>query len=180
MAAESLNHKSLTLRVRAGLTPGVLESLEALAVMAAEQQSAAEAARLFAATSAARASLGLPRSPVSMTEVRRALALARTLIGDGAYIAAENEGSALTLDAATSYATRGRGDRKRPSAGWASLTPTELQVVKLAAEGLSNPEIASRLFIARGTVKTHLLHVFAKLGLTSRAGLAAEATRHGA
>ena len=78
------------------------------------------------------------------------------------------------------YARRGRGARKRPSAGWASLTPTELQVVELAAEGLSNPEIARRLFIARGTVKTHLTHVFAKLGLTTRASLAAEATRRGA
>ena len=117
---------------------------------------------------------------MALTEVSQALALARTIIGDSAYIAAEDEGSALTLDAAVSYATRGRGDRRRPSAGWASLTPTELQVVKLATQGLSNPEIAGRLFISRGTVKTHLTHVFAKLGLTSRAGLAAEATRRSA
>jgi predicted ATPase/DNA-binding CsgD family transcriptional regulator len=180
MTAESLHHVSLALRAQGGLTPGILESLEALGAMAAQQQSGAEAVRLLAAASAARASLGLPRSPVALTEVSQALALARTIIGDGAYITAEDEGSALTLDAATAYATRGRGDRKRPSAGWASLTPTELQVVKLATQGLSNPEIAGRLFISRGTVKTHLTHVFAKLGLTSRAGLAAEATRRGA
>ncbi len=178
--AESLHHVSLTLRSHHGLTPAVLESLESLAALAAQQQSGAEAVRLLAATSAIRASLSLPRSPAAVASAGRALALARAALGEAAYIAATEEGAALTLAAAVTYARRGRGARKRPSAGWASLTPTELQVVELAAEGLSNPEIARRLFIARGTVKTHLTHVFAKLGLTTRASLAAEATRRGA
>jgi DNA-binding CsgD family transcriptional regulator len=72
---------------------------------------------------------------------------------------------------------RGRGERKRPSTGWASLTPSELQVVLLVAEGLSNPQIGERLFISKRTVQTHLKHVFAKLSLTSRAELASEVTR---
>ena len=180
MTAESLHHVGLTLRLQDGLTPGALESLEALGALAAQQQSGAEAARLLTAASAIRASLGLPRSPAAATAANQALTLARTILDDLAYKAATEEGSALTLAAAAAYARRGRGVRKRPSSGWASLTPTELQIVQLAAEGLSNPEIASRLFIARGTVKTHLTHVFAKLGLTSRAGLAAEAIRRGA
>ena len=41
-------------------------------------------------------------------------------------------------------------------------------MVRLAAAGLTNPAIGERLFISRGTVKTHLLHVFAKLGAVSR------------
>ena len=83
------------------------------------------------------------------------------------------------MDEAIAYASRARGERKRPSTGWASLTPTELDVVRLIAEGFSNPEIGTRLFITRATVKTHLSHVFTKLGVMSRAELAAEATRHG-
>jgi DNA-binding NarL/FixJ family response regulator len=71
------------------------------------------------------------------------------------------------------------GERKRPPRGWESLTPTELQVVKLVAEGLTNPQIGERMFISRGTVKAHLSHVFAKLAISSRAELAAEATRRG-
>jgi DNA-binding CsgD family transcriptional regulator len=63
--------------------------------------------------------------------------------------------------------------------GWDSLTPTEIEVVRLVAEGLSNPQIGSRLFIGAGTVKTHLAHVFAKLGVGSRAELAAAASRRG-
>jgi DNA-binding NarL/FixJ family response regulator len=46
------------------------------------------------------------------------------------------------------------------------------------AAGQSNPQIASALFMSRATVKTHLSHIFTKLGMTSRAELAAETTRH--
>jgi DNA-binding CsgD family transcriptional regulator len=76
--------------------------------------------------------------------------------------------------------SRARGERKRPSAGWASLTPTERRVVELVAEGLTNPQIAEQMFIARGTVKVHVSHIFAKLGLSNRAELAALATRRSA
>ncbi len=53
----------------------------------------------------------------------------------------------------------------------------ENQVVGLAAEGLTNPQIAERLFVARGTVKIHLSHIFSKLGVSTRAELASAATR---
>lgn len=82
------------------------------------------------------------------------------------------EGHAMSLREAVEYARRSRGRRGRPSRGWASLTPTEQSVVRLAVEGLSNPEIGSRLFMSRSTVKTHLSHVYAKLGVTNRTELA--------
>ena len=69
-----------------------------------------------------------------------------------------------------------QGTRGRPATGWASLTPTELDVVRLAVEGLNNPQIAARLFMSRGTVKTHLGHVYAKLGVANRTELAATAS----
>jgi DNA-binding CsgD family transcriptional regulator/tetratricopeptide (TPR) repeat protein len=72
-----------------------------------------------------------------------------------------------------------RGPRQRPKSGWDSLTTTEHKVVQLVAEGLSNPEIAERMFISHGTVHTHVSHILAKLGLRSRVGLAAEASRRG-
>jgi DNA-binding CsgD family transcriptional regulator len=59
--------------------------------------------------------------------------------------------------------------------GWPSLTEGEWRVVALAAQGHTNAEIADRLYLSRYTVETHLKHVFAKLGLRSRAELAAVA-----
>lgn len=49
-----------------------------------------------------------------------------------------------------------------------SLSPRELEVLRLVADGRSNPEIARALFIGEATVKTHLLHVFEKLGVNDR------------
>jgi pimeloyl-ACP methyl ester carboxylesterase/DNA-binding CsgD family transcriptional regulator len=60
----------------------------------------------------------------------------------------------------------------RPVVGWLSLTDAELPVVRLAGQGLTNTQIAGRLFLSRYTVETHLKHAFAKLGVESRAQLA--------
>jgi DNA-binding CsgD family transcriptional regulator len=58
------------------------------------------------------------------------------------------------------------------------LTPTELDVVRLAGKGLGNKEIATRLFVSPRTVQAHLSHVYSKLGVSSRVQLAQEASRH--
>jgi DNA-binding CsgD family transcriptional regulator len=71
-----------------------------------------------------------------------------------------------------------RGPRGRPQFGWPSLTPAEQAVASLVADGLTNPQIGARLYISRRTVQTHLVHVFAKLDIASRAQLAAQVTPH--
>ena len=55
----------------------------------------------------------------------------------------------------------------------------ESDVSRLAAQGLTNPEIGARLYISRRTVETHLSHVFRKVGVAGRTHLAAELTRRG-
>ena len=73
------------------------------------------------------------------------------------------------------YCHRKGGGRNRPAHGLGQPDPAELEVVRLVSEGLRNDAIARRLFIAPGTVKVHLSHIFAKLGITTRAELAAQA-----
>lgn len=74
---------------------------------------------------------------------------------------------------------RGRGSyHSRPSTGWDALTPTEVKVAYLVADGRSNPDIAAELYLSRNTVQTHVSHILAKLGARSRAEVVSEAARY--
>ena len=106
------------------------------------------------------------------------VAALREALGEKNFDAAWAEGAALSTEEAIAYAQRGRGERKRPISGWASLTPAEREVVRFVSEGLANNDIATQLFVSPRTVQTHLTHVYTKLGLTSRMQLAQEAARH--
>jgi ATP/maltotriose-dependent transcriptional regulator MalT len=70
--------------------------------------------------------------------------------------------------------------RSRSAGGWARLSPQELQIAQLAAEGLSNREIGEQLYLSHRTVESHLYRLFPKLGVSSRAQLrdALEAAPH--
>jgi len=77
---------------------------------------------------------------------------------------------------------RQHGIRRGPQAkhrqarsGWDSLTPTESKIAGLVAEGLSNPEIATKLLLSRRTVATHVSHILGKLEVNSRIDVAREA-----
>jgi DNA-binding CsgD family transcriptional regulator len=115
-----------------------------------------------------------PHDIARLSELERAL---RQQLGDAGFDAAYEAGTQLSPSDAVTWVRHARGERKRPSHGWESLTPTELRVVDLVAEGLTNPQIGERMFISRGTVKVHLSHIFAKLNMSNRAELAGEATR---
>jgi predicted ATPase/class 3 adenylate cyclase/DNA-binding CsgD family transcriptional regulator len=176
--AEDLHHEALAIRHARGLRPGVAESLEALAGLAVRNQDVTEAVRIFAAVERLRTELGVARWPADQTRYDEHVEAARTQLDEADFAAAWAEGQVLSIDEAVAYATRRRGRRRRPTSGWSSLTPTEIAVVELLAQGLTNPQIAERLFISRATVKTHLIHVFSKLGVSTRSQLAADATRH--
>jgi predicted ATPase/class 3 adenylate cyclase/DNA-binding CsgD family transcriptional regulator len=176
--AERDAHDTLAIAAELGAHLGVAEPLECLATLAVDARSYREAARLFAAAAAIRLRIGAVRFKIYDAGYEASVAVLRNAVDEKDFDSAWAEGAAMSTEEAIAYAQRGRGQRKRPSSGWASLTPTELDVVRLVSEGMTNGDVATRLFVSPRTVQTHLTHVYAKLGLNSRVQLAQEAARH--
>ena len=178
--AERHAHLCLDLLVEHDLELDYAIALDALAEAAAGLESHEEAARLLGASARAHNERGLVRWT---SDAEHFNALERTLqaaLGDTDYAEAAAEGTELTTREAIAWARRRRGSRRRPTAGWESLTPTELTVVGFIAEGLTNPQIGERMFITRGTVKVHLSNILRKLDMSTRTEIAAEAARRDA
>ncbi|MQA95584.1 MAG: LuxR family transcriptional regulator [Streptosporangiales bacterium] len=166
-----LHHEALALRVDHGLRLSWVDSLDAIATLLP----ARAAVRALAASTAARVAMGHPRGVVEQGAYDALVARLGQELG-AAFATEWTAGMQMSADEAVAYVRRSRGARGRPDAGWASLTPTELSVVRLAAGGLNNPQIGARLFMSRSTVKTHLSHAYTKLGVANRTELAALAT----
>jgi DNA-binding CsgD family transcriptional regulator len=156
------------------LVPDILELLARLVGDAGGHH---EAARFLGAADSVRRQMDALRFKVLDADHAACVTALRDALDEQGFDDAWAEGAALTTEEAIAYAQRGRGERKRPATGWASLTPTERDVVGLVGEGLANKDVAARLFVSPRTVESHLTHVYSKLGLSSRVQLAQEAAR---
>lgn len=153
--------------------PDILEHLAALTLC----NDASRAARILGAVDAFRRQTGVVRFPMYNGPYEESVAALRAAMSPEDFATAWDEGTRLSADEVIAYIQRGRGERRRSTSGWDSITRAELDVVKLAGDGLGNKEIAARLFVSPRTVQTHLSHIYSKLGLTSRVQLAQEASR---
>ena len=99
--------------------------VECLARLVAGDGNHQNAARLFGAANAIRHQIGVVRFPVYQAGYDAAIESLRDASGEGPFDAAWAEGADLSIEEAIAYAQRGRGERKRPTSGWESLTPTE-------------------------------------------------------
>ncbi len=174
--ARELAHEGLDVLAEHQDRPGVAEALETLGALYVAWGQPDPALRLLGATERYRTEAGIGRFPLEAATVARCLNAAGRLGADESDVSRQ-EGTAMSLDEAVAYVRRGRGERNRPPTGWASLTPTERDVVRLVARGCSNAEVGEQLFVTVNTVKTHLSHVYAKVQIEGRAELAAEAAR---
>ena len=176
--AERDCHEALSVAAGVQALQAVPDALEILAEIGSATGDHREAVRFAGAADRIRQLQGgTVRLAIYEPAYAAAISTLRDAMGEDDFEAAWAEGAALSLEEAIAYAQRGRGERKRPSTGWDSLTPTELDVVKLVSEGLGNKDIAARLFVSHRTVQTHLTHVYSKLSVTSRVQLAQEAAR---
>jgi hypothetical protein len=114
---------------------GIPDTLECLADLAVKADGHREAARLFGAADAIRQRIGVVRFKIYDVEYQNSLGALRDAMGEEDFAAAWAEGTALSTDEALAYAQRGRGGRKRPSSGWASLTPPSTTWYDSSARG---------------------------------------------
>jgi non-specific serine/threonine protein kinase len=179
---------ALTAWHRLGDVMGTAYAVEALGWLAAQREQFERAAWLLGAADQLWSRTGRRLSGIAlMEECRQQAARAtRRSLGERRYAAAYAHGGALSLDAVVRDAVDETGepaawragylvsqDEAAPgSAGGAGLlTRREQEIAELVASGLSNREIAARLFISKRTVDAHVDHIFSKLEISSRVQL---------
>jgi predicted ATPase/DNA-binding CsgD family transcriptional regulator len=170
-------HEALAGQLEAGDHLGLVETLETLGGLLIDEGHVWRGLPLLAAATTARDGLGFPWRPVEAGRIAGWAAAGRERLGEHAQPAWER-GAGLSIEEAAAMARRGRGPRRRPAFGWSSLTPAERNVADLVARGHTNPEIAARLGVSAGTVKDHVSSALRKLGVRTRAELAAAVSSH--
>ncbi len=186
----ALGRQHLTESIRVsrfiGSRIGVIRGLEAFATLAIREQRPDRAVQLAASAAALREQAHLPS--LSGTRTERYLTAARGL-GQETITQLWEQGSALDASAAVDLALtmpddtgageasgpRSRPGTRAPAPG--GLTPRELEIVALIAEGHSNRAIGEKLVISPATAARHVANILLKLGFSSRAQVAAWATR---
>jgi DNA-binding CsgD family transcriptional regulator len=162
----------------------VLETSASLAVATGEPE---RALLLAGAAAALRESVAALPVPLWRMKLESSLATARRALGPRAAEEAFAAGTRMSVAEAIDFAARvervsdgsGAGPSPPGPAGAAGLTKRELEIAVLVARGMTNKDMAKRLFIAPRTVDAHVEHIRNKLGYHSRAQVAAWATEQG-
>jgi DNA-binding CsgD family transcriptional regulator len=164
-------HASLVIDDR----PGLVLRMQVLASSAAMAGKAQRAAELLGAAEMLRLRTGAQVSPFTSPLAEKAQEQAKSVLGEARYNKAFDGGAHLDREGAVALAlgekvVRDTGptvDKTRDPLG-----KREREVAELIAEGLSNKEIATRLFLSERTVETHVYNILNKLGFNSRVNIA--------
>jgi ATP/maltotriose-dependent transcriptional regulator MalT len=191
-AARGLLGESLGLRHQMGDRQAIAHILAALGEVAASEGDFERGTRLLSAAAALAAAIGSPFSTAQQSAHTSLVDTAKARLGKTAWEAAHTEGQSMTMEQAVAYA-RGRRDEVEGAGQVASrstparaielvkgdLSAREAQVLRLAAQGLSNAQIAERLFLSTNTVRAHLYTIYSKLGVSNRTAAIRYATKLG-
>jgi DNA-binding CsgD family transcriptional regulator len=193
-AAEALFAESLDLARRIGMKRQIAYPLIGLAMAGHGGADPGLSARLHGAADQALADLGATVEPLEGQLADLDRQRLRAAIGDEAFETEYAAGRTLDLGRAADEALHGMQagraaqraralvsgpDAAKSGAAVKVLTPRELDVLKLVAQGLSNPDIAQRLVLSEHTVHRHVANILRKLNLSTRAAAAAWAVRAG-
>ena len=166
--------------VQYGARVDAITGVEELARVELDQRDPARAALFLAAATALRDSMALPPDEVDRVAYAADLDRIRDLLPAPEFTDAWRRGRELSLDDVARLATAPSPPQRastRPAAGrrpprGSEMTRREREVAQLIGQGLTNPQIAERLFISTGTVRGHVEQILGKLGLTSRVQVA--------
>lgn len=156
---------------RVGFPRAVGVSLRTLGVLEHGEGGLARLREAVAVLEQSPARLELARALVELgSAVRRAnqRTEARRVLGFGLELARRCGATRLVERALSELRASGARPRREARSGADALTPSELRVARMAADGMSNPEISRTLFVTRNTIETHLRHVYQKLDIHSR------------
>src|SRR5215469_11297711 len=154
-------------------------SIELLAWIASAEGHAERAACLFGASKATWGAWPATLPEPFQTARTKAETAARDRLGETAYAAAFGRGTQMNFADAIAYALEEKPSaRTRQSSVREGLSRRELEIAALVAEGLSNKQIAARLVIGQRTAETHIENIMNKLGVNTRAQVAAWAVAH--
>ncbi len=188
--------ESLQLSMATGQRLGIARGLEAIAALAAARGDAATAIRLEGAAAATREVLGPHRPTTAQARLDSVLATAHLRLGEELAASLGAEGGRLSMHEAVRFALASAGQgghvpderslnagpvtgpsravtESGPAAPVSVLTPREQEIALLIARGLSNRGIADELVISPATAARHVANILSKLGLNSRAQVAA-------
>ncbi len=175
--AARLYNESLRLYKELGNKLGTAKDLEGIAALRAACGQPKPATKLWAAAEALREEISAPLENMERTKHEPIIATARKALGEAAFANAWAEGRKLTpeqaLEAWREQAASGFEPTRTP-AQIAGLTAGEIEVLRLAASGMTNAKVAEKLFVSHRTVEAHLRSIYRKLGVASRT----EAARH--
>jgi len=178
--ATVLHRDSLAVFMRIGDQRGIAMALEGLARAAAQAGHFKRAAMWFGAASTLRRRIGAQPG-----RAEDAIASLRGRLGQMLFDKMWDVGCSLPLESVVAEAISPRATprvaeaRRQTKGPAASLTLREHEVVRLVALGRTNREVGEALVISPGTVRTHVEHILAKLGLRSRVEIAAWVIEHG-